>query len=371
MTRKNREPNFERLRIALLRQGEPDLLPFMELKYDHEIMEAMLGRTIPHAGYSAQESKSQSATDRDTMRQYYRLLAEFYQKMGHDYIRGRLGLSLPLDDLKTTDTATLAAGNRTWRNESSGPIASWADFERYPWPEVSDIDFRPLEYAAEAMAEGMKVIGMAAGILEYTTWLFGYEQLCYALYDQPDLVRAVTDRLGQLWASAYQAMASMEQVGALCLGDDMGFKSGTLVSPEVLREYIFPWQKKCVEAAHAYDKPFILHSDGELSTIMDDLINYVGIDAKHAFEDVITPVPEAKKLWGRRVAIVGGVDVDMLARGSEQQVREYTRRAILSCAPGGGYVLGSGNSITNYCKVENVLAMYDEGRKLGTYPIGG
>ncbi len=351
MTRKNREPNFERLRVALLRQGEPDVLPFMELKYDHEIMEAILGK------------RSQSATDRDTMRQYYRLLSEFYQKMGHDYIRGRLGLSLPLDDLKTTDTAELAAGNRTWRNESRGPIASWADFDRYPWPEVSDID--------EAMAEGMKVIGMAAGILEYTTWLFGYEQLCYALYDQPDLVRAVTDRIGQLWADAYKAMASMEEVGALCLGDDMGFKSGTLVSPEVLREYIFPWQKQCVQAAHAYDKPFILHSDGELSTIMDDLIDYVGIDAKHAYEDVITPVSEAKKRWGDRVAIVGGVDVDMLARGSEQQVREYTRRVILSCAPGGGYMLGSGNSITNYCPVENVLAMYDEGRKLGTYPIGG
>jgi len=83
------------------------------------------------------------------------------------------------------------------------------------------------------------------------------------------------------------------------------------------------------------------------------------------------PVSEAKQLWGDRVAIVGGVDVDMLARGSEQQVREYTRRVILSCAPGGGYILGSGNSITNYCPVENVMAMYDEGRKLGTYPIGG
>ncbi len=144
------------LRIALLREGEPDLLPFVELKYDHEIMEAILGRRIPRAGYSSQEKRSQSATDDDTMRQYYRLLSEFHQKMGHDYIRGRLGLSLPLDDLNTTDTAELAAGNRTWRNESRGPISSWADFDRYPWPEFSDIDFRPLEYAAEAMAEGMK-----------------------------------------------------------------------------------------------------------------------------------------------------------------------------------------------------------------------
>jgi len=78
MVSNNRQPNFERLRTALLRQGEPDLLPFVELKYDHEIMEEILGRTIPHAGYSSQEKRSQSATDRDTMRQYYRLLSEFY-----------------------------------------------------------------------------------------------------------------------------------------------------------------------------------------------------------------------------------------------------------------------------------------------------
>ncbi len=163
MVSNNREPNFQRLRTALLRQGDPDLLPFMELKYDHEIMEAILGRRIPRAGYSSQGKRSQSATDRDTMRQYYRLLSEFYQKMGHDYIRGRLGLSLPLDDLKTTDTATLATGNRTWRNEAAGPISNWQDFEQYPWPEFSDIDFRPLEYAAEAMAEDSRMTGDHAG----------------------------------------------------------------------------------------------------------------------------------------------------------------------------------------------------------------
>ena len=50
MTNNHREPNFQRLRTALLRQGEPDLLPFGELKYGHEIMEALLGRKIPQGG---------------------------------------------------------------------------------------------------------------------------------------------------------------------------------------------------------------------------------------------------------------------------------------------------------------------------------
>ena len=369
MSTRAREPNFDRLRCTLLRQGEPDLLPFMELKYDHEIMEAILGRPIPKAGYSSQQQRS--ATDAEALREYYHLLVEFYRQMGHDYVRGRLGLTLPLQDLHAQDTAQLATGKRGWRNETRGPINSWEDFERYPWPAFSDIDFRPLEYAAEAMVEGMKVVGMTGGIFEYSSWLFGYERFCYAIYDQPELVKAVCDHVGELWAAAFATMASMESVGAVCMGDDMGFKTGTLVAPEVLREYILPWHKKCVEAAHTYDKPYVLHTCGDVSAIMDDLIDYVGIDARHSFEDVIMPVTEVKRRWGERVALVGGVDVDVLARRDEDYVRNYTRQIISSCAPGGGYILGSGNSVTNYCKVNNVLAMYDEGRKLGGHPVGG
>jgi uroporphyrinogen decarboxylase len=36
--------------------------------------------------------------------------------------------------------------------------------------------------------------------------------------------------------------------------------------------------------------------------------------------------------------------------------------------PGGGYALGSGNSITNYMKIENYKAMLDIGTKYGKYP---
>ncbi len=364
---KNREPDFTRLRKVLLREGEPDLLPFMELKYDHEIMEAILGRRLPRVGYSSQAERQDG--DAEIVQGYYENVVELYRRMGHDYVRGRVGLDFPLSDLYAADTANLAEGHRTWRNEGMGLIANWEDFDRYPWPTPEDIDYGPLEYAERVMIEGMRIIGMTPGVLEYTTWLFGYENLCYSLYDQPDLVAAVFDRVGSLLLSAYQTMSSMAAVGALCLGDDMGHKHGTLVAPQVLRKYVFPWHKRLADAAHAHNKPFILHSDGQLSQIMDDLIEYVGIDAKHAFEDVITPVTEAKKLWGDRVAIVGGVDMDVLARRDEQYVRRYTRNIIRHCAPGGGYVLGSGNSIADYCKVENVLAMYDEGRKLGVYPL--
>ena len=92
---------------------------------------------------------------------------------------------------------------------------------------------------------------------------------------------------------------------------------------------------------------------------MPDLIEDVRIDAKHSFEDVIVPVEEFKQRWGARVAVLGGVDVDLLSRGTEEDVRRRTRQILEACAPGGGYACGSGNSITNYMPTGNYLAMIE------------
>ena len=153
------------------------------------------------------------------------------------------------------------------------------------------------------------------------------------------------------------------------MGDDMGYNHSTMISPELLRKYVFPWQKKVVEVIHSYNLPMILHTCGNLESIMDDLIDFVGIDAKHSYEDKIMPVTEAKKKYGKRVSILGGVDVHYLCTANEEQIRKYVDNVVDICAPGGGYALGTGNSVANYIPLNNYLVMLDEGRKKGIYPI--
>ncbi|GAF91939.1 unnamed protein product, partial [marine sediment metagenome] len=143
-------------------------------------------------------------------------------------------------------------------------------------------------------------------------------------------------------------------------GDDMGFRSGTLLSPDDLRKYIVPWHRKFAEMTHAAALPYFLHSCGDLGEVMDDFINDVGIDAKHSFEDAITPAGEAKRRWGGRIGILGGVDVDVLTRRTPRQIRAYVRKLIDQCAPGGRFAVGSGNSIPDYVPVENYMTMIDE-----------
>ncbi|MCZ7546405.1 MAG: uroporphyrinogen decarboxylase family protein [Anaerolineae bacterium] len=115
--------------------------------------------------------------------------------------------------------------------------------------------------------------------------------------------------------------------------------------------------------AHARGKVYILHACGNLEAVMDDLIDDVGIDAKHSFEDAIMPVADFKAKYGDRIAVVGGIDIDFLCRATEDAVRARVRETLDACMPGGGYVLGSGNSVTNYIPVRNFVAMVDEGRR--------
>jgi uroporphyrinogen decarboxylase len=207
----------------------------------------------------------------------------------------------------------------------------------------------------------MAMIGAIDGVLEPVMWLMGYETFALAIYDQPDLVQAMFDKIEEIFVPLARMLVQMDRVVALWMGDDMGFKTGTMIAPDHMRRFVFPVQKQMADIAHEQGMPFILHSCGNLEVVMDDLIDDVGIDARHSFEDVIEPVESFAARYGDRIAVIGGVDVDILGRGTEEQVRARTREILEACAPGGGYVLGSGNSIANYTSLESFLAMVDEG----------
>jgi uroporphyrinogen decarboxylase len=98
---------------------------------------------------------------------------------------------------------------------------------------------------------------------------------------------------------------------------------------------------------------------------MEDLIEDVRIDAKHSFEDTILDVRAAKTLWGDRIALLGGIDMDFLCRAEDDAIRERVRDTLKVCMPGGGYCLGTGNTVANYVPLDNYLAMLDEGRRFG------
>jgi len=283
---------------------------------------------------------------------------KFYRYAGYDCYIAWAGVSLPhRERISHVDTV------RDWAS-IWGVITSWEEFDRYPWDEVEGSvpeNERRLLEISERLPEGMGMVVVTAGPFEpVMERLMGYEVLFYLLYDDPALVHAVFDRLGGIIERVYRIIADIPGVVAVCHCDDMGFKTSTLISPEHLRQLVLPWHKRYADIVHSKGLPFFLHSCGNVEAIMPDWIEEVGIDARHSSEGGITPVWRAKELYGKRIAVLGGVDVDKLARWDAERLSGYIDDLLERCVPGGGYALGSGNSIPAYIPAENYLLMLEK-----------
>ena len=374
---KNPDPDFDSMIKVLNGQKRSNKLFMAELLIDEEVKKEIIEKffnekNIPppraqRLGNSGQiEDKINSKEYLDAYRNYHKGLIRFYYKMGYNLIPD-LEFYLNFSSLNKTsrigrDTATLSRGERYWAEEGYGMIKSWKDFEVFPWKEANRmLDFYGdhLEYLTKNLPEGMKIAVQAAVFEPVMEWLFGYEGMFYAITDNPQLVQSVIDKLAGLVYKSYQIASQIDGVGAIWHGDDLAYKSGTMLAPDLLKKWLFPWYKKFGDLARQNHLPYWYHCCGNKSVIMEDLIEYVKIDAIHAFEDGCCPVIEYKQKYGDRVGIIGGVDIDKLARLSLKDLKTYLKKLIENCNTGTRYVFGSGNSICNFIPLDNYLTMLE------------
>jgi uroporphyrinogen decarboxylase len=286
---------------------------------------------------------------------------EFWYRMGHDFIRWETGLPFAKLGMTAEGTPMDNRQERSWPDEHHGTIETREDFERFDWPDESDIDMFALEYINDHLPEGMGLIAShAGGPFEQLSGIMSLEKLGFALMDDPDLVRDITERVGVIMEKFYEHLLQLDKLCVVFPGDDMGFKSGTLISPMHLQQYTLPWHKRFAEMAHDRNLPYFLHSCGNVTQIMDTLINEVKLDGKHSYEEVILPIEEFQKIYGDRVAVLGGFDIDKLTISSPDGVRAHTRFLMGICGERGRMAIGSGSSIASYIPVDNYLAMVDE-----------
>ena len=339
-----RDVDFSQFLKVLRRDGRPDYLPF----YEH----------IASSQFIARRTGTQFHTIGINDEGYWATYVDFWLGMGYDCIPMEIPLNCPLREVKWQ-------GGATRGSEAHAVIGNRRDFESYPWPDASSpIDFSHFKTVAGLIPEGVKIVGgVCAGPYEWVSKMMGVMGLSYALADDPDLVTDMFAAVGALHHGAVRQLATMECIGALRQGDDLGFKTSTFLSPDQLRQWVFPVYARMTEEAHRNGKPFILHSCGNLDEVYEDILG-CGIDAKHSFEDVILPVQNFKARYGERVTPLGGLDVDFICRADENELREYARRKIEQCFADGYWALGTGNSLTDYMPVENYITILEEGMRV-------
>jgi uroporphyrinogen decarboxylase len=308
-------------------------------------------------------------SDRDSQRAYLDNFIEFWHRMGYDFVRFEKSLSFVEPKLVIEDTAPGSTKAREWADEHHGALKSWEEFERFRWPKVEEFDFFPFEYLNSHLPEGMGLISShGGGIFEHITWIMSLGGFCATLVNDPPLVKAVADKLGELITDFHRHLLDLDRLVAVFPGDDMGYNVGTMVSPSDLKEYFLPWHRRFATMAHEQGLPYFLHSCGNLERITGDLIDDVKIDGKHSFENNIIPVQDFQAKYGDRIAVLGGLDLNILCASSPEEVRKQTRFLIETCGSRGRYAIGSGNSIPSYIPAQNYLAMVDEAVKASFTP---
>lgn len=270
-------------------------------------------------------------------------------------------------------------GSNTWRDGVDewgqvwkagtyvgGVVQTEQDLERYSPPlDYTDEFFDPdvvadvrERYPGHCLVWGAHMGPFTAGFMA-----MGMKDFFLALLQRPAFIRKVLEARTEWCVAIFKKAAS---VGAemLVLGDDAGYNTGPMISPEMWREFILPHHRTIVEEL---DVPLLWHSDGAIQSLLPMAIEagFVGI---HALEpDSGIDLGKVKGEFGDDLVLVGNLDVSVLLGSDLQAVRDEVRRCIEQGAPGGGYMFSSCNSIFQGMNVDAVVEMFRYAGEIGVY----
>ncbi len=334
-------PTSRELVAAALRREQPDRVPYCEVYVSRSFVTPLMGWDPPTTAKANFEGNEFTIDE-------YKAVAE------------RLGLDNITFVLRAPVYSEIVPGDHDTLFYTRGLIRSAADVETILLPDPDD----------DALYEGAASFARDRG--DYSAWFItrhgisptmlsmGIEEFSVALYDDRRLVERILD-LYVDWIEVVAERASRLGFDAFVTTDDIAFNNGPFFSPQIFRELVLP---RFVRVAKRISIPWVFHSDGNVTPLLDDLAA-VGIAAIHPVEPAAMDIRQVKRTYGDRLCLIGNVDMNLLSLGTADEVEETVRGLIYDLAPGGGYIVSSGNSLAHYCRPENVLAMSGAVRRYG------
>ena len=331
--------------LTALQAREPDRVPYCEIGIDRQLAEQLLGweRQTRESGHL--EEQPYSAAE---------------EKMLADH--------LALDDLFYVLRAPVFAERLTGTDGrqfyGEGEITTRAELDRLrlPDPTAESTYTGARDFLAE---KGDRAAFVVTRIGIFPTLLsMGWEAFSLALFEERDLLEEILDCYTD-WTVELARRAGRIGFDVFVSTDDMAFRTGTFFSPEIFRTLIKPRFRRVAEQL---DIPWVVHSDGDVSAILDDLVD-LGISGLHPIERNAMDIRSIKRRYGKRLCLLGNVDLDLLGRGTADEVEQEVRELIRDVAPDGGYIVTSGNSLASYVKPENARALARAVQHWGAYPL--
>jgi uroporphyrinogen decarboxylase len=330
---------------AALRREEPDRVPYCELAVDRALAEKLMGWGEPDSERANLEANIFSVDEAKAL-------------------AARLGADNICYLIKAPVYAQKTEGKDGRLFYGDGLIRTEADLDMLVLPDPHD-DAMYAEAEEFVRQKGDYSLWFTTRMGVFNAWLsMGVETFSVALYENRPFVEEVFDRYYD-WMEVVAERISQMDFDVFFTTDDMAFKSQPFFSPKVFEELVLPRHRRIAEKITI---PWCMHSDGNLMPFLKDILD-LGIDGLHPIEKGAMDIRAMKRDYGDRICLLGNVDLNLLGIGTPEQVDEEVRGLIRDVAPGGGYVVTSGNSLAAYLNPTNVLAMSEAVRKYGKYPI--
>lgn len=189
----------------------------------------------------------------------------------------------------------------------------------------------------------------------------GLEIFTFFAQDNPGVLEEYMDVRTRREVRRIHAVADRALSPVILVPEDFSSKQGPIFGPEFLGRFHYPFLRRVVEAWHAHDVKVLYHSDGNYRSVIPALIA-CGVDGFYCLEpNCGMDIVELKQQWPRMVW-AGGLDgVDLMERGTPEQVRQAVRRQVVEshALRNGGLFVASSSEINPPIKPANFRAMVE------------
>ncbi|MBI3990931.1 MAG: hypothetical protein HY350_02160 [Candidatus Omnitrophica bacterium] len=196
----------------------------------------------------------------------------------------------------------------------------------------------------------------------------GLENLLVDYKLNPSFAKKIMKMVEEYQVELYRRVIK-EGIEIIILGDDYAGKNGTFMSPSDFEHFILPGLHTVVREIKNAGGYCIKHTDGNIWNILDMIVE-TGVDALGPLQATAGMNLALIKKRYSNVCVMGSMDVDLLIRGSTDEVRKATMVCLAEVSPGGRHILSSANTITSATQPENLKIMIETAHRWGGYPIG-
>lgn len=299
------------------------------------------------------------------------------------FVSADLSLRLQTVKIEETDEYVISrdANGRTlknWKSQTSTPMLidyliktrdDWEKHKHLLSPDPSRFNWESIDNTYKYAKEKGKFLCFSGGVgYQASTGKVKVENLLEGMVLDPEWINDVIQTGANLALDMFKMLIDKGyEIDGYWCSDDLGYRNGLMFPPEEFRSLVMPAHKLLCDFCHENGIFAILHSCGNFNEVVPDLID-TGWDCLQPLEvkagmDLI----DLKRKFGDKISLMGGIDVRVMADGTDKEIEEEIGTKITIAKENGGYIYHSDHSVPDNVSFQRYQHVIELVHKYGRY----